>query len=224
MRKIKISLVVSLVLIFLLAVVSFASHQESKMYQAGQLLMQYLNSSVSIDSSQDSSDIAAVFGNHVILRSTVEYQFNMRQLLNGENNQTPDYHGIIDHIVEGLIIVNEAQRLGVGAEQAEIEDMVNRARSNYNNPDFPEIKAELDSYCQGAGITIDDYYALIAEVAPATISEQKLRNEIGRQYCEEHGLEFTNINPPQEMMDAIEAYIDELFEANKDDIVYYIDD
>ena len=224
MSRMKFWVILSMVLIFLFAVISFASQEESAMYQAGQLLMQYLNGFDTVDSTQDPSEIAATFGDHVILKSTVEYQFNMRRLINSEENLDLDHYDIVDSIVEGLIIVDEAQRLGVSATQEEIENMVNAAKSNYSNPDFPEIKAELDAYCQGAGITIDDYYALVAEVAPAVISEQKLRDKIGSQYCQEHGLEFTKLNPPQEMMDAIDAYIEELFETYKGDIVYYIDD
>ena len=38
---------------------------------------------------------------------------------------------------------------------------------------------------------------------------------------EKQGLTFTKVNPPAEMIEAQENYIDELFAENKDKIIYF---
>jgi 2-oxoglutarate dehydrogenase complex dehydrogenase (E1) component-like enzyme len=81
----------------------------------------------------------------------------------------------------------------------------------------------IDSFLEGAGISFDEYMDLVREQVPRNIARQKLIDAIGRQYCEEHGLEFTKINPPAEMVAAQKAYIEQLFEQNKDKIEYFID-
>ena len=49
----------------------------------------------------------------------------------------------------------------------------------------------------------------------------KLLDAVGKQYCDEHGLTFTKVNPPQEMLDARDAYVAQLFAQAEGDITYY---
>ena len=50
---------------------------------------------------------------------------------------------------------------------------------------------------------------------------QRLRDTLGEQYCEEHGLTFTKVNPPQEMMDYVNACLDGLLDTYAGEITYY---
>lgn len=44
------------------------------------------------------------------------------------------------------------------------------------------------------------------------------------QFCQEHGLDYTTVNPPKELTEAVEQAIEELIEAQAGEIQYYLDD
>ena len=39
-----------------------------------------------------------------------------------------------------------------------------------------------------------------------------------------HGLEYTTVNPPKELTEAVEQAIEELIEAQADEIQYFLED
>lgn len=207
-------------LIILSAVVASAASEESLFFDAGKTLRDYYDSILSLANTDDTANLAAIYQDKKISWAVVEQNRSARMLYAEEGAQPLTDREVVDSIVEGMIMVEEAQRLGIAATQAEIDSMVEGTKLNY---EIPEVKELLDDYCAGAGITIEEYYDLVKEYAPAIISKQKLRNELGRQYCQDNGLEYTNINPPAEMIDYVEEYIRQLFEANQDKIVYYFD-
>ena len=47
---------------------------------------------------------------------------------------------------------------------------------------------------------------------PHYILRQKLRDALGQEYCAQHGLEFTKVNPPQEMLDYLSRYLEGLLD------------
>ncbi|MBQ2785376.1 MAG: hypothetical protein IJF02_02595 [Oscillospiraceae bacterium] len=53
--------------------------------------------------------------------------------------------------------------------------------------------------------------------------KQRLKDSVGRKYCENTGQEFRNVNMPQDVKDAINSYIENLFARNQYKIKYYID-
>lgn len=124
----------------------------------------------------------------------------------------------LDEILRNTVLLEEAQRLGYEATQAEIDAMVENAELSYA---MPEGKEMIDQYCQKVGITVEEYFALLEEQAPRTIARQKLLNAVGEAYCEEHGLTFTKVNPPEEMVEAQEACVADLFAQAQDEITYY---
>lgn len=173
-----------------------------------------------IEGQEIDKEVVAIYKENEILRSAVEYMRQMNVMR--DKQEAARYEtdrDIINRIIENMIIVEEAERRGLAATDAEIEEMIKAAKLTY---EIPEGKKLLDSYCEGAGITIDEYYDILREQAPRTIARQKLRDEIGREYCKENGIEFTKINPPAEMVEAIDKYIAELFAANEKYIKYFI--
>lgn len=56
---------------------------------------------------------------------------------------------------------------------------------------------------------------------PRIILRQKLRDTLGQEYCEQHGLEFTKVNPPQEMLDYVDNHLNGLLDTYRADITYY---
>lgn len=221
MKKKYILIALTLVFITVLAV-SVVASDNGIMEQAGEYFRDFLNSGVQpVNDGNTDIGIVATYHDQSITAATLEFHKHTRALLLDAPAEGYSDSQIIQMLLEDMMLVEEAESRGLAATNEEIEALVQEQRTNY---EIPEVKAYLDEYCLGAEISIEDYFSYVEQIAPSYLSKQKLRNEIGRQYCEEHGLEFTNINPPQEMLDAIEAYIDELFEANKGDIVYYIDE
>ncbi len=109
-------------------------------------------------------------------------------------------------------------RLGYAATQSEVDALVENSKQAYATPEGKEM---MDQYCEEVNLTIDEYFKYLGEKAPRTIARQKLLDAVGKEYCEDHGLNFTKVNPPKEMIDARDAYVAELFAQAQGDIIYY---
>lgn len=179
-------------------------------------LFQKTNSDSLKPNSNDT--IVAKYKETEIMASIVSYHKEMDRLKNPDAVRS-DLE-IINSILETVILLEEAERLGLSATDDEIESMVQNTLIVYESPDGKDM---MDAYLAGAGMTLDEYLETLREQAPRIISRQKLLDHIGRQYCEEHDIEFTKLNPPAEMVAAQDAYIESLIEQNKAYIEYYID-
>lgn len=161
--------------------------------------------------------MAAVYKDHEVLWEDVENNRTTYSYVYEDNRSDLE---IVNDIIEGLILKEEAIKRGLAATESEVDAYVASVKQSY---EYPEVKEMMDAYFETAGMTAEEYFQLVRDIAPAAIAKQKLRDEIDREYCEEHGIEFTKTNPPQGMMDAEEAYIEALFEAHEDEIEYFID-
>ena len=121
------------------------------------------------------------------------------------------------HDMLGLSVVLDAtgQKLGV------LDHVLFHGEQELWSILTPEGKEMMDQYCEEVNLTIDEYFKYLEEQAPRTIARQKLLDAVGKEYCEEHGLNFTKVNPPKEMIDARDAYVAELFSQAQGDIIYY---
>ena len=193
--------------------------KNNKYYLAGQ----YYNSMIEDGNIKESNDVKVVakYKAHSITSTVVTYQRNMNVLRSGEAAKKYDSNlDVVNQIIENIMITEEAERLGLSATEEEIKALV---QSSVNAYSLPEGKEMMDAYCEGAGITIEEYFLALEEQAPGMIARQNLKDEIGRQFCIENGLEFRKFNPPDGVTEAQDTYIAALFERNKDDIVYYLD-
>lgn len=191
------------------------------MYIAGQYSREGLRKDTI--STNNNSDIVAQYHGHTITSAVLDYHRNMNGLLVdvGSANYETDIE-IINRIIRGIMQLEEAERLGIDATEDEIDAYMQTVERAYSLSDGKEL---INSYCDGAGITLEEFYQMQRAQIPETITRQKLKNEISRQYCTENGIEFDSSTPTSEdMLAAQEAYIAALFEQNKDDIIYYIDD
>ena len=168
----------------------------------------------------NSTTVAATYKEHEILISEIEYNRNVNAVTGKDSAKSYGTDKeIADRIIENLIMVEEAQRRGLAATEEEIESMMDSVRESYEIPAGKEI---VDQYCQGAGITLEQYYENVRGQLPGIIARLKLKEAVGREYCAETGIEYTNVNPPPEMKEAQDQYVAELLEAHKDDIVYFV--
>ncbi len=218
-RKTRILLLVlAAVLLLGIAGAIYATTRDDPYFSLGRLFRSARNRQEA--NATGSAGVVATYNGHEITATVVAYQKglnSMRTPAEAARYQTD--RDVIDRIAETYMVQEEAERRGLTASEEEIEEMVRNAQRAY---ELPEGKALLDSYCQGAGITIDEYYDLLREQAPATIARQKLKDAVGKEYCEAHGLTFTKSSPPQAMLDAQDAFFDDLFRQHKGEIQYFI--
>lgn len=169
-------------------------------------------------SSLSPEEVVAEYKGQPILASQLA-QWRESYCLTGA--QPPSDPELLRQLVENLVLEEEAKRRGLAATQDEIDDMVQSVKDSYELPDGKEI---LDNYCKNAGITLEQYFDQVREVAPSILARRKLETALGEEYCREHGLEYTTVNPPKELTEAVEQAIEELVQAHADEIQYYLGD
>lgn len=135
--------------------------------------------------------------------------------------QPPSDPELLRQLVENLVLEEEATRRGLAATQGEIDDMVQSVKDSYELPEGKEI---LDNYCKNAGITLEQYFDQVREVAPSILARRKLETALGEEYCQEHGLDYTTVNPPQELTEAVDQAMEELVQDQAGEIQYYLGD
>lgn len=135
--------------------------------------------------------------------------------------QPPSDQELLRQLVENMVLEEEAARRGLVATQDEIDDMVQSVKDSYELPEGKEI---LDNYCKNAGITLEQYFDQVQEVAPSILARRKLETALGEEYCQEHGLEYTTVNPPKELTEAVDQAMEELVQAQAGEIQYYLDE
>ena len=168
----------------------------------------------------DESLPLAEFHGEKIYQADVEYYNNINNLSSAEVTNTQTTQETLTEILQNVVLFEEAERLGYTATQTEINAMVDNAKLAYS---LPEGKVLIEQYCEGANITVDEYFEYLKVQAPRVIARQKLLNAVGMKFCEENELTFTKINPPEELVKAQEAYIADLFAQAESEIIYHID-
>lgn len=212
MKKIKVLLIVLVCLAAVGGVAAVAQPRPSPYRQAGNYFRQ----------AQLEGDVVARYRDHEVMRATVEYYRKMDALsestaADGGSAREGDRE-IIDSMLKGTILYEEAVARGYAATQEEVDETMEAIKTAYyENWSGAE---NIDEYCAGAGITVEEYFDLLTEQMPRTISRQKLKDAVGREYCEAHGIEFTKMNQPAEIQTYVQNYIDDLFLSHADEIVY----
>ena len=181
------------------------------------LLLSACSQTGQIPEGIDPETVAAVYHENVVTKDRIEYERKVRSYYAMDAGSDAD---LIEEIVGGDILLEEAERLGVAATEEETQSFIQDQLKTYE--DFPEAKAFIDEYCAAMEITFEDYRADLEQTAYGTVSRQKLRDELGRRYCQEHGLEFTKVNPPWDMAAYVDDYLEQLIAEKLEDVVYYI--
>ena len=164
----------------------------------------------------DADPVVARYRDTELRQSLVDYEKKNQSALSGGKEVRE--RDAVDQLLLNRIMLDEAERLGLSVTQAEVDAEFAAQKKNYE--DILEVRTYIDAYCKTAGITLEEYYAAIQEQLPRVILRQKLRNELGREYCAEHGLEFTKVNPPEDMQRYVENYLEGLLDTYCADITY----
>ena len=162
--------------------------------------------------------VLAKYKDTEITRSLVDHWKEVKRQLGGGAVSDKD---MVDELLVNTIMLDEAESRGLSVTQEEIDAMLQSQHDNYDA--FEEIRTIIDDYCKEQDLTTEQYFAVLEEQVPRSILRQKLRDALGQEYCAEHGLEFTKVNPPQEMTDYVDAYLDGLLDTYSAYITYNID-
>lgn len=162
-----------------------------------------------------SRPLAEFHGQPVYVKDVERHMYNLAAV--GQSNQQTAEESLTE-ILQNMVLYEEAIRLGYAATQSEVDALVENSKQAYATPEGKEM---MNQYCEEVNLTIDEYFKYLGEQAPRTIARQKLLDAVGKEYCEDHGLNFTKVNPPKEMIDARDAYVAELFAQAQGDIIYY---
>ena len=216
MKKVRIVIILMLTGVALLIFSLIAFGDNSSFYSDwGKFFSQAENDSV--------NEIVAKYKENLVSRADIDFHQNMDAISDGSQKKNESDIEIANRIITGFILLEEAEKLGLSATQAEIEEMVPAQKEAYEKD--PDTKKLLDEFCNGAGISIEEYFKIVEEQLSPTISRQKLKNHFKETYCKEHNINKDNMTlEDRELIDAAyQTYRDELLSANKEYITYYID-
>ena len=193
--------------------IGVSASQGGAVFRAGEGLRENLD-------SKDGS-IAALFREHTIMMSAVEQQRSLNELRSKEDaaNYESD-RDIVDRLVVTLLLEEEAAARGIEVSEEDAEAMVDASLAGM---EIEEGKRWMEEFLAGAGMTKEEYVELLRQITPGVILQQRVKDEIGREWCEANGYEFTKVNPPEGMLEAEQEYIEALLEQHRDEIVYYVD-
>ena len=159
---------------------------------------------------QTSDDpIVASYKETQIHESLVAYE--KQNQINVTGDKTVSDADALDQILLNLIMLDEAEQRGLSVTQEEVDAELAGQRKNYE--EYEEVRAYIDDYCTKMGITTEQYFDTVAEQLPRVM--------LGQEYCQQHRLEFTKVNPPEQMTEYVEQYLDGLLQAHRSEIKYY---
>ena len=168
------------------------------------------------EAAQDGDPVVASYGETEIRRSLIDYEKQNQQALSG--GKAVSDQEAVDQLLENLAMLDESEHLGLSVSQEEVDEAFAAQQQNYE--EYEDVRTAVDAWCKQVGVAPDGYFAAIRDQLPRVILRQKLRNELGREYCAEHGLEFTKVNPPEDMQRYVENYLEGLLDTYRADITY----
>lgn len=165
------------------------------------------------ESFQHDDPVLAVYHGFEVTESMVDYQKKMDAQRDPALRQNLTDKEIVDNILIGRMLLEEAEDLGLTATQEECDEMIASAKAAYALPDGKQM---LDEWCADTGTTIDAYWAQLAAEAPDTISREKVRAYIKDSYRADHP-DATD----EEVEKAYAEYRTQLLQSHLDKITYY---
>lgn len=180
--------------------------------------------SLGISSKQSDDTVLAEYKDFKVTQGMVNFQKRAANLAGDNPNiEASDYtkDAIIDRLLIGRMLVEEAESRGVAATKAEMEENLSSLKASYN--DYPEVKKQVDEYCSGAGLSIDEYWTQVYDQSYDQISRTNLRIQLGKDFCSETG--YNGSVDDALMTDEFDQYYNDhraqLLKEHQSDVKYY---
>ena len=156
--------------------------------------------------------VAARYREHEVTWQQVERLRSVMTLL-GEKGETDD-RALVDRILQGYILLDEAKELGVSVSESEVAQKLSALP-------LPDGKSTLDEYLRTLGGSLGSYLDLVREQALEKLTRERIRETLARDYCDEHGIDFDLDHLPDEASRAVGEKIDGLIERHRGEIEYF---
>ena len=160
----------------------------------------------------DRQGTAARYREHEVSWQQVDQLRKLRTLLGEEGEQ--DDRAVVDSILRGYILWDEAKDLGVTISESEV------ARKLSELP-LPDGKSSLQDYLATLGGSLQDYLEQLRLQARSALTLERLRELLAKEYIAEHGLDCDVNHLPEEVSRAVGEKIDGLVEKHRDEIEYF---
>ncbi len=156
--------------------------------------------------------VAARYREHEVTWKQVEQLRSVLSLL-GEKGEADD-RTLVDRILRGYILADEAKALGVTVSESE-------AVQRLSELPLPDGRSTLEEYLGTLSGSLQGYLDQLKQQALNTLTLDRLRAAFARDYCSEHGIDFDVNKLPEEVSRAVSEKIDGLIESHRDEIEYY---
>lgn len=156
--------------------------------------------------------VAARYREHEVSWKQVEQLRSVLTLL-GEKGAADD-RTLVDRILEGYILADEAKKLGVTVSESELAQRLKELP-------LPDGKSTLEEYLHTLGGSLGGTLDLVKQQALRSLTRERLRDAVARDYAREHGLDFDLDHLPEEVSRAVTEKIDGLIESHRSEIEYY---
>ena len=163
--------------------------------------------------TSDETRVIAQYGDSAFTEKDVNLRLEMNRVTGGDMAEKDTEREAVEQLAVGKMLLEEAKQRGLTATPEEIAQFLAEQKSAYEAS--PEVKTYLDEYCVGAGMTIEEYWALLEAFAPETVTRQKLKGEILEAYRAEHPAA-----EEAEVTAAWNAYEQALLDQHRSEIVW----
>lgn len=128
---------------------------------------------------------------------------------------------IIDRLITGQMLTDEAEARGVAATQEEMDENLATLKGAYEQ--YDDVKKMIDDYCKGAGISIDEYWKQVYDQSYGRISRTNLKIALCKEYCSELGYtgDYEDKMQTEEFENRYNEYRANLMSSHSADIQYY---
>ena len=164
-------------------------------------------------------EIIASYKDFNVTKEEVEWKKEQAHLT-GEKLGSTDLE-IANGFIIGQLLLEDAERLGLASTPEEVDEWLDSLKQAI--AEEGERLEDIDAYCAGAGITVDEYFENLRQDLPDTIARGKLKNHFIENYYKETGIadEIKTREDYDHALAAYDVYREELLQAHKDEIKYY---
>jgi hypothetical protein len=162
--------------------------------------------------SPEREGVAARYREHEVTWQQVEQLRKVLTLLGDDGKR--DDRAVVDRILQGYILWDEAKALGVTVSESEVAQKLTELP-------LPDGKASLQDYLSSLGDSLQGYLEQLKLQARSALTLERLRELLAKEYIAEHGLNCDVNHLPEEVSRAVGEKIDGLIDAHRDEIEYF---
>lgn len=157
--------------------------------------------------------VAARYREHEVSWTQVDRARALLSLL-GEKGRRSDRE-IVDRFLQAYILGDEARAMGVTISESEIAEAASRLP-------LPDGSQSAEDYLRSLSGSLEGSLDTLKLLLRGTLTRERLREALARDYCAERGLDFDPNRIPEEVSRAVGEKLDGLIEAHRGEIEYFL--